>query len=248
MAYAKLLNQLIEESGMTAKEVAQKCTEQGQKITASYISILRNETSNRVPSDELSRVLAKVLGQKEEKLVIEAYIDNAPEIIKKAFKSINKIIGVTGIQALGHNLSESQKEEFLNLCQQQPYSDVIYTLAENDGALEMQNNMITRHDDIDGQQINTTMQINLDYEVKDNAMSPIIKQGDKVKVKPFKEYNSGDIVAFRNKSDKEARYRKLLYKDKKILLIPFNPEFDIEEYKQGEVTIIGKVTQVCTDL
>ena len=65
MPYAKLLNQLIEESGMTAKDVAQKCADHGVSITPSYLSMLRNGAGKRMPSDEVSRAIAKALGKDE---------------------------------------------------------------------------------------------------------------------------------------------------------------------------------------
>jgi len=79
MAYTALLNKLIENSGLTVKEIAERCTESGTKITAAYISTLRNSTDNRAPSSEVSKALAKVCGAKNENvLVIEAYLDTAP--------------------------------------------------------------------------------------------------------------------------------------------------------------------------
>ncbi|MEG1926686.1 MAG: helix-turn-helix transcriptional regulator, partial [Ruthenibacterium sp.] len=63
MPYTNLLNQLIQKSGMTAKEVAAKCQAAGANITPSYLSMIRNEKSARIPSDDVSIALAKALGE-----------------------------------------------------------------------------------------------------------------------------------------------------------------------------------------
>lgn len=88
MAYAKLLNELIEKSGLSTREIAKRCEEQGQPITPSYISILRKESNSRVPSEDMSRVLARVLGADEDTLVLEAYLENAPEPLLKVLRGM----------------------------------------------------------------------------------------------------------------------------------------------------------------
>ena len=103
MPYAKLLNQLIEESGMTAKDVAQKCADHGVSITPSYLSMLRNGAGKRMPSDEVSRAIAKALGKDEDLLVVERALDEAPEPITKALQYILRIataeiFGLTGTE------------------------------------------------------------------------------------------------------------------------------------------------------
>ena len=80
MPYTKLLNRLIDDSGYSIKEIAERCTENGVKVTPAYISTLRNDTNNRTPSDNMSRALAKACNAKSEDiLVVEAYVDNAPK-------------------------------------------------------------------------------------------------------------------------------------------------------------------------
>ena len=248
MAYARLLNELIEKSGLTAKDIAQKCTEQGQKITASYISILRNENSNRVPSEELSRVLEKVLNAEPQQLVIESYIDNAPSKIQDAFKNMMIITVNLAIATLGNQIKEEENELIIEECKKQPYSSIFLNMASQQYLNSYNGNTVTSTEVVDGKQYNTQMNINLDFDVKDDSMAPKINRGDKVKLQTQIEYKNGDIVCYKAKSDKTMRYRKLYMKDNKTMLVPFNFDYEIEEYNKDEVSIIGKVTQIVRTL
>lgn len=82
MDYAKLLSAYIEKSELSLRRIAELCNKKGFSIDHSYISKLKNGKMPP-PSEELSRVLAEVLGGDPETLVIEGYIEKAPEEIKK---------------------------------------------------------------------------------------------------------------------------------------------------------------------
>lgn len=85
MTYTQRLNRLIENSKLTQKEIAEGCEKLGENVTSSYINILKNN-EGRIPSDNLSRAIAKTCGaQFEEILVVQAYLDKAPQIIIKFF-------------------------------------------------------------------------------------------------------------------------------------------------------------------
>jgi SOS-response transcriptional repressor LexA len=60
--YARLLDRWIAESGLNAKEIADRCTAAGQPITNSYIGKLR-KGAVPPPKDEVSYALAKALGK-----------------------------------------------------------------------------------------------------------------------------------------------------------------------------------------
>ena len=54
---------------------------QGENITASYISVLKN-TDGRTASESVSRAIAKACGSPfDDLLVVQAYLDSAPESI-----------------------------------------------------------------------------------------------------------------------------------------------------------------------
>jgi|GEM_PF-1494282 len=80
MNYTELLNQIIKDAQLSNKELLQECENSGFKITPNYLSVLKNDTS-KVASDNLSRTIARICGENEELLVVQAYIDKAPEVI-----------------------------------------------------------------------------------------------------------------------------------------------------------------------
>jgi len=83
MNYKELLNKLIDESGLSNKEILEKCAEYGEKITPNYLSVLKNQ-DDKIASDSLSIALAKACNYPyEEILIVQAYLDKAPEIIKE---------------------------------------------------------------------------------------------------------------------------------------------------------------------
>lgn len=82
MGYAKLLTDYIERSELSLRRIAELCNKKGFSIDHSYISKLKNGKMPP-PSEELSRVLAEVLGGDPEILVIEGYKEKAPEEIRK---------------------------------------------------------------------------------------------------------------------------------------------------------------------
>lgn len=85
MNYNKLLNQLIDNSGMTLKEIAQTCKEMGESISANYLSVLKT-VEDKTASDKVSLAIAKACNAKYDNiLVVQAYIDKAPQPIMDFF-------------------------------------------------------------------------------------------------------------------------------------------------------------------
>lgn len=90
MNYKEMLNKLIKESGLTNKEILDKCEKLGEKITPNYLSVLKNQ-EDKIASDNLSIALAKACGSKhEEVLVVQAYLDRSPDIILSYLNKVYK--------------------------------------------------------------------------------------------------------------------------------------------------------------
>lgn len=88
MNYTKMLNMLISKSGMSQKEISDKCKELGEEVTTTYLSALKN-TNGKIASDSISRTIAKACNAKyEEILVVQAYIDRAPLFIVEFLEEI----------------------------------------------------------------------------------------------------------------------------------------------------------------
>ncbi|MGM1048352.1 MAG: S24 family peptidase [Bacillota bacterium] len=91
MKYSDLLNQYIEQSGLTLGEIAKKVNELGVKAERSYISMLKNNKTKNPASEEVNRALATVTGGDPDRLVFAAFIDKAPESMKKILENINDL-------------------------------------------------------------------------------------------------------------------------------------------------------------
>lgn len=91
LKYSDLLNQYIEESGLTLGEIAKKVNELGVKVERSYISMLKNNKTKNPASEEVNRALAIATGGDPDRLVFASYIDKAPESMKKTLENINDL-------------------------------------------------------------------------------------------------------------------------------------------------------------
>ena len=105
MNYTEMLNKLINESGMSQKEISEKCKELGEDVTTTYLSALKN-TNGKMASDSISRVIAKACNAKyDEILVTQAYIDKAPPIMIDFLECFRKV-GEQGARLTQIALSE----------------------------------------------------------------------------------------------------------------------------------------------
>jgi transcriptional regulator with XRE-family HTH domain len=248
MSYSKLLNTLIEKSGMTAKEIAEKCAEHGQKITASYISILRKEENKRVPSDDISRALAKVFGIDENILLLEAFLDNAPPLLKKALRNFYYATAEIAVNMFGGEIPQNLREDFKKLIDEAPLSEIVIELAENTN-LSFNNNVLIENEVIDGTTLNMQFHANPEFDVLDNSMEQKLPKGSRVKIKMQNEYKSGDIVAFKEKGSEKLQYRKLcITKKGEQLLVAFHPDYEILEFDSEKMVILGRVVEVITQI
>lgn len=88
MGYKELLSDLVKNSGLTLREIADKCKELGISIDPSYISKLQTG-KQAPPSDEVSRILAEALGADPIELIWLSYTEKAPDEIKPSLKRLN---------------------------------------------------------------------------------------------------------------------------------------------------------------
>lgn len=255
MPYIELLNRLISESGLTIKEVAEKCKESGQDITASYISMIRNSENKKIPSDDVSRALAKACKTKnEESLVIEGYIDKAPIEMISFFEKIRNLILNSDISIFREPLSIEEiniiKENFKKI----PISDLIIELKNQDVNLNKLNSKVNASA-ISEEKINMLMELKQPkgLEVTDDSMFPIIPKGSKVvsEIKGMNEYKDGDILVVIVKENKKLIIRKCIFNNKKrtkITLYGLVQEFQPVTFGLDEVSILGKVKTIIKEV
>lgn len=259
MAYTALLNKLIEDSGLTVKEIAERCTENGTKITAAYISTLRNATDNRAPSDDVSRALAKVCGAKNENvLVIEAYLDNAPEEFIGILNMFRDIIYTSFIGMFENKFNTQEANAIRDQIAKLPMSEFLIemqsevvkqSIQKQQGTMNIK--CIEQNKDI---RITQVMKEAFGFPVTDNGMFPIIAKDNKVtvEVKEIREYQNGDIICYFNKGEKtKIVARKVIFAEKsrkEIMLVPVNAEYATTTVKTEDIVILGKVKQVIAEI
>lgn len=235
MPYARLLDQLIKESGMSAKEVAEKCAQFGATVTPSYISLLRNENRNRTPSDDVSIALAKVFGKREDYLVIERQMDDAPELFKQIIYKFIKLSLQSAASIQNSPISAEQLQAAISLIDKHPMADLLLELHSIGEALPT------------GIELLQSSGAGFEFTAVDDAMAPIIKKGNKVQLAQQGEYRNGDIIGFEwNKQLYYRQYQKV--NETTVLLLAYNPEFPQLIYSEKEMTLMGKVQAVTTML
>lgn len=88
--YHEIISERIAELNINLTEIVDECENEGQKITVSYLSKLKNDRMPP-PSYEVTRTLAKVLKIDSDSLVIISYLEQAPPEFNKLFKLFHLI-------------------------------------------------------------------------------------------------------------------------------------------------------------
>ncbi len=244
MKYAELLDQLIQKSGITAKELAEKCQAQGVEITPSYISLLRNKEKNRVPSDDVSIALAKALGKEDNYLVLEGYLEAAPIELKQAIKNLYFQSVVAAAWVAGTALEKDQEQVIKATIEQQPMCEIVLYISQKLEAEKYDQAFMSTK--VEGNTITLVMPQELNVE--DNDMYPLMEKGNKAKLVTKSEYENGDIVAVSLK-ETSIKFRKLQKISEELtLLLAFNPECETMSFDEKTMVIIGKVDSVTKKL
>lgn len=253
MPYTKLLNQLIDNSGLTVKEIAQKCTEGGVKVTPAYISTLRNDTNNRAPSETMSKAIARACGSKNEDiLVVEGYIDGAPE----AFKSLIEFLRESALTVMLSVFENEYSDEEISIArkavEEMPLAGLVTALSSNKGEISKAYGTMNIKSELSDDELKTEVELKqaVGFDVTDNSMFPTLPKGAKVTLELREEYKDGDILAFTDKDD-ILIFRKagFIGNDRStVAMFPLNTEFETKVYSTDKIKIIGKVVQVIVNI
>jgi len=249
MSYSDILSKLIKESNLSHKEISEKCKYFGKPIDPSYISKLVNGKI-AAPSDELTKVISKVLGIDEQKLILEAYLDKAP---KELLDFINDI-RFTMITSASMIYESSIPTEMFDVMRQTldtlPLSDFILGINSNEqfSKLSLDNNTLTTQFDSGEDKFNININTPTGIPVKDNSMYPLIPEGSLITLEIRENYKDGDILCFNKIDGKEIFIRKCFFKDMLLLLVPLNSGYDSLALTHSEVNILGKVKKVIYEI
>lgn len=130
MNYTKLLNKLIEESGMQQKEILARCNEMGEKVTQSYLSNLKT-INGKTASEKVSKIIAKACNAKyEDILTVQAYIDKAPKPILDFFNYAKESTTANALMFLEGQKDNMDEFAFKKMMQDKELEFYNQTLAE----------------------------------------------------------------------------------------------------------------------
>jgi len=246
MAYSKVLKKIIAKTNYTQEEVAKKCTELGAKVGRSYITKLLN-SKKEVPSENISRAIAKVCDADERILVLEGYIEKAPKEIKEAFNSVRNMLMLCSINILENHIDTQTINELSESLKEEPLAEFIVSLIE-----KSKNVINIKETGMEIEAENENLILNLTktmgIKVEDNSMYPLIKQNDEVIIQLEERYINGDILLIKINNDNKIVIRQVVFLGNEVELIPLNKEYKIKTYKREDITILGKVKKVITEI
>lgn len=248
MPYAELLSKKIEEKEISIKDLATKCKEFGQNITAAYISIIKNPDNKKIPSDDVSRALAKALGENESLFVMEAYADKAPDEFKAFFNDYKAMIAQSITMVYSNTVSNEEMNTVLKNLEHYPIAELILlssqlkqSFCKTDGKVNANAEFLD-----DNSKVFMELKEPVGIPVTDDSMFPILQKGSEVILEVKENYDNGDIL-YLSKS-KEYIFRKCFFTNNeksKLNLITINSNIsDIVDIK--DIKIMGRVKRVIT--
>lgn len=254
MSYSQMLSEIIEESGLSLRQISRRCSDLELNITPSYISQLKNGKLPP-PSEEVSLVLAKVCGSKNQaKLVFQGYIEKAPQLVREymlASSALNKIMLQTLCQTDNNGPLSSELKKHIEAM------DVLSTLDLTSRFVNAQTSSAARDlirditlasgeavkSDALGQMINMF--------ASDDSMSPLIPSHAYLYILPTKKelLKNRDVIAIHPEGRKIPTLRRLFFIGEQILLVPDNKNQQIYIHQNfNEIDYIGKLVSYKIDL
>lgn len=245
--YSKVLTKIIAESGLTAKEVVEKCNELGNGIDTTRLSKLQNGKLP-APSEKVSRDIAKVCNTDDRELVIEGYLEKAPKEIIEALNSIKYMATISALDVFENAFDQNVINYLQEELDREPLAQFIISLIDNKEAnIMIDNNKI----EFKAEEDNFNMILNnpSNLKVKDNSMYPTIPENAEITLKIQDKYKDGDILAVKVNNKEGFIVRYVIFKNDSIVLTSLNPkDFETLEYKNNQITILGKIIKVTTDI
>lgn len=229
MSYYEILNEIINESNLTHKQISEECKKIGVNIDPSYISKLK--TGKQPPaSDEVNKAIAIACGFEVyiEDLLFESYREKAPDLIKSF---LNEIVSYFRIQSKKplkkmHPTMAAIIEESIN-----SYTD--YQLLQQS---------------ILGLKLKTEEDIVCETTItmSDKTMEPLIyKDSILVLDSDIENINNGDIIVV--VIEDKYLVRRYIKIEEKVILISEDKTIEPLIIEDSNINIIGRVNHVKTN-
>ena len=252
MYYAEMLSIIIEKSKLSLRQITKRCSDLGLGITPSYISQLKNGKLPP-PSPEVSMILAKACGSKDQsKLIFQGYLEKAPDVIKEymlASSQLNKIM----LETLCKSQNETVSDEALAYLKELDILTTIEISSEyvKEGSVAVVKDLVKKITVESGGVAKESGSDIMTAFLGDNSMTPLIPIHSflyiiKTRIDLLKDR---DIIAFYPGNRKILTLRRVFYEREKILLIPDDRNTQIVIIDSfEEIDYIGKLTSYKIDL
>lgn len=244
MGYYETLIEMIEKSGLTLQEIADKCgTDYGVKINRSYISKL--QTRKQAPaSDEVNVALAKVCGGDVERFRYEGYIEKAPRYIKEFIESLTSTLKKMAIFNLKSLISGDDLDRVIAGLNNTPDIELV---AKINKAFEDTPNMEADYYRVTKNGNDLKVSPLLGARMNDDSMEPRIPKGAVLNLVNPDNLKNGDIVLVRI-SNKLFLVRRYIVLSEGIILVSDNPSYEPIELKNINAEIIAKVKSITINI
>ncbi len=252
MNYAEMLTSIIEQSELSLRQISRRCAEFDLSITPSYISQLKNGKLPP-PTPEVSMILAKACGSKEEsKLIFQGYLEKAPDVIKEyrlASSELHKVM----LESLYKSQNDGQMADYAK--NYLASLDILSTIEMSskcvkDGEINIEKDFVKDMTLAAGGLVQGKEDI-LSMFLSDSAMQPAIPVHSLIYILPTKPelLKSRDIIAFYPPGKKQVAIRRLFFSHDRILLVPddqMSEIFIIDSF--DEIDYLGKIVSFKVDL
>lgn len=248
MSYKNVLSEMVEKSGLTLREIAEKCKEYHVKIDPSYISKL--QTGKQSPaSEDINIALAKVCAGDPEYLLFEAYMEKAPKVIKDILGNVTSTFrkfAKTQLTKAPKNTATFKEQIISDMPDWQLLQHVL-KYGVGMGIIPFEETRrtvkIAGDPDIESEMIENEL---FRYTLDDNSMIPIIPKGSKVQLDNSQDIQDGDIVIAQ--VNHRTIVRRYFSVDDKIILAPENKANEVLKLNKNDAIILGKVKEIITEV
>ena len=250
MAYKEVLSKMIKNSGVSLREISNRCKYFGVEVSSSYISQL--QTGKLPPAtEEVNVALANVCDVEAAELVIEGYLEKAPEIIEHyillSMKLNNQMLDLMANKfETGVTSEEIQSVNFISkLDYNIHYFDILKKRMRQETEIDIKK--------LVGSKFAGKYRVESPIFMEDDSMNPIIPISSVIEYKntsvkewgkPSFEFKDNDIIVFIIRDDRtKKKYVRRYYKnDKSIILLAENKKYQPIYLPEEDILILGKVT------
>lgn len=243
MGYADILSNMIQESGLSLRQIADRCKDMGHTITPSYISKL--QSGKQAPaSEDVSKAIAQACNQSPDLLIWEGYMEKAPDIIRDYVNATLPILKKEMLFAIKSMFPPEHSEKIYISLENLSPIEFIKMIKEEFNNKNLSSSLIDTDTlkiiDSDKPDFQFELSKHIGIPVTDDSMHPTIPFNAVIKTAPLNNIpEDGTIVAINfNSRIYIRRYNKY---NGLFIFIADNPKYLPLILKESEFHLLGLV-------